>query len=159
VLDIANILLPVIRGGAKTPGYASDVAISGGGPLAGGAAYVFVADGPSGLQVLPIQCAASADVGDGPAVASGMNVKIFPNPGSANGFIRFATTRSGPVQASLLDVTGRRIRVVFHGTLRAGEHTLAWDGRSGGRPLPAGVYHVRVVSSEGTWTAPYVAIR
>jgi hypothetical protein len=160
VLDIANILLPVIRGGAKTPGYATDVVVSGGDLLTGGAPFAYVADGPSGLQVLPIQCGASTDVGDGPAVAISMNVKIFPNPGASRGFIRFATTRSGPVQATLHDVTGRRIRQLFGETLGAGDHTIAWDGHAGdGRALPAGVYHVRVSSVEGTLGARYVVLR
>jgi hypothetical protein len=159
VLDIANINLPVIRGSAKTPGYATNVAISG-GPQAGGAPFAFVADGPSGLQVLPIQCGASTDVGNGPAVAAGMGLKISPNPGFSRGFIQFATTRSGSVRASLYDVAGRRIREVFQGALGAGDHSIAWDGQaSGGHALPAGVYRIRIDTADGTATIPYVALR
>jgi flagellar hook assembly protein FlgD len=38
-------------------------------------------------------------------------------------------------------VSGREVRVLFHGEVAAGSHDAVWDGRdAAGRPLPAGTY-------------------
>jgi len=48
VVDISNQALPTIIGSADTPGFANDVAVAG--------SNAYVADGESGLQILPAQC-------------------------------------------------------------------------------------------------------
>ncbi len=42
---------------------------------------------------------------------------------------------------SIYDVSGRLVRVLYEGTLDAGQHRLSWDGRdSMGHAQPSGVY-------------------
>jgi flagellar hook assembly protein FlgD len=52
---------------------------------------------------------------------------------------------AGPVELSVYDLAGRRIRTLTRGALAPGRHTFLWDGRTdGGRRLAAGVYVSRL---------------
>ena len=74
--------------------------------------------------------------------------------------IRFAARSDGPVQASIHDLAGRRVRGLSRGVLGAGDHDLFWDGRDdGGRAVAAGSYLVRITSSDGSTAARFVVIR
>jgi hypothetical protein len=67
-----------------------------------------------------------------------------PNPFSRSTAIRYAATDGGPVELVVYDLSGRRVRTLVHGTVSAGEHEVAWDGRDdSGRRLAAGVYFCR----------------
>ncbi|MCA9758577.1 MAG: right-handed parallel beta-helix repeat-containing protein [Candidatus Eisenbacteria bacterium] len=73
-----------------------------------------------------------------------------PSPGPTSLSLRIPHTDS--VEASLHDVSGRRIAILFEGTLPSGHHEISWDGRGeGGRPVTNGVYFykVRVGDAEG----------
>jgi flagellar hook assembly protein FlgD len=53
------------------------------------------------------------------------------------------------VQLLIYDVAGRHVATLIDGTLPAGRHAHAWDGRdTAGRPQPAGVYSCRLRSAE-----------
>lgn len=59
----------------------------------------------------------------------------------------------GPLDLSIFDLAGRRIRTVMSGLLPPGRHTLSWDGRGqhGGR-VAAGVYVARLAGAGQTFT-------
>lgn len=69
----------------------------------------------------------------------------WPNP--ARGALRasFALPAASRVRARVLDVAGRLVATLADARYAAGEHVLAWDGRTAsGAPAPAGVYFLRV---------------
>jgi len=52
---------------------------------------------------------------------------------------------AGHVRVEVFDVRGRRVRGLIDQDMSAGDHVLAWDGRTdGGRPAPSGVYFYRI---------------
>jgi aminopeptidase N len=68
---------------------------------------------------------------------------LSPNPARGPAMVSFATPRAGRATLALLDVTGRRVASLFEGSLPAGTHTVAWDGRdASGQAARAGVYWV-----------------
>jgi hypothetical protein len=111
--------------------------------------------------VLPLDCTATP----GPEVpwteptASGL-ARIWPNPFVATTTIGYTLERAGPVRLELFDVTGRRVRTLFAGALRAGRWTHEWNGTDlAGRPLPAGVYFLRLETAGSTTTRRVTRLR
>ncbi len=85
-----------------------------------------------------------ASVPVGPS-ATLMVGRPFPNPMNPATRVTVTLTEPGFLQAGVHDLRGRKIRSLLAGYLEAGQHTLAWDGRDQtGRPVPAGIYLVRV---------------
>lgn len=68
-----------------------------------------------------------------------------PNPFNPATEIRFALREAGPVDLAIYDLNGRLVRTLASSArLPAGDHTVAWNGRSdAGVELPSGVYLVR----------------
>jgi flagellar hook assembly protein FlgD len=60
--------------------------------------------------------------------------------------LAFELPAERPVEASVFDLAGRRVRALEPGRLfPAGTHRLTWDGRDeAGTPVAPGVYLVRV---------------
>ena len=70
-----------------------------------------------------------------------------PNPSIGTTALRFALPRADHVRLVLLDVAGRRVRTLVDGTMSAGPHDAAWDGRdASGALAPAGLYWARLES-------------
>ncbi|MFB3909103.1 MAG: C25 family cysteine peptidase [Candidatus Eisenbacteria bacterium] len=68
-----------------------------------------------------------------------------PNPFNPRTAIRFAIARAMAARLEVVDVSGRVVRRLVDGPVAAGSHTIYFDGRDGaGRPLPSGVYFVRL---------------
>lgn len=75
---------------------------------------------------------------------------VAPNPFRAAAAIKFGLLTAGNVQLSVVDVRGRRVRVLERAWRDAGEHVTTWDGRDdNGRPAASGVYYVRIQMSDG----------
>ena len=75
-----------------------------------------------------------------------------PVPNPSRGIVRLTLELPAPssVEASVYDVTGRRIVGLHRGTLQAGRHPLHWDGRTAeGAAAPSGLYFARVRSDLG----------
>lgn len=111
--------------------------------------------------VLAIHAAPTAHVdvnGDGarPGLAA-----IAPNPFTRVASFDVNILRSGPVELSILDPSGRLVRRVAAGLwLDPGHHLLAWDGRDdAGRSRAPGVYVVRLVSDGRTDVRRLVKLR
>jgi hypothetical protein len=70
-----------------------------------------------------------------------------PNPLRVASALRFALPAATDVDLSVFDAAGRRVATLHRGTLPAGRHEVAWDGRGDtGAPVGAGVYFVRLVA-------------
>lgn len=65
----------------------------------------------------------------------------FPNPASSESRIGYSLPSTGPASLRMFDVTGRVVRTLVDGKVRAGLHDAIWDGRDDrGQSLPAGAY-------------------
>ncbi len=83
----------------------------------------------------------------------------WPNPALRGASLRFGLPRDARVRLEVLDIAGRRLRVLADGALPAGEHALAWDGRDGeGRALAGGLYVIRLEAERRTLTRRMVVI-
>ena len=92
----------------------------------------------------------SIGVGDdppGPGVPLGFTAS--PNPFDVSTAFHVETSREGPLRMTIHDMRGALVRSFERGTVPAGHHLLAWDGRDehGQRTVP-GVYFARLVSAD-----------
>lgn len=78
-------------------------------------------------------------------------VQAAPNPFTASTAIRFSIPTVGETDVQAYDVSGRLVRTLHRGALRAGSHALDWDGLDdAGRALHAGIYFIQVRSGATT---------
>jgi len=78
-----------------------------------------------------------------PPAAAGLG-RAWPNPSAGELRLELALDRAAPVEISILDLAGRRVRTLSPGWLAAGRRTVVWDGRDGrGARVPAGIYFVQ----------------
>lgn len=65
----------------------------------------------------------------------------YPNPFNPSTTIRYALSRPGRAEISIVDVTGKRIRTLVNGIQNSGIHTVEWDGKDDSHiPVSSGVY-------------------
>ena len=78
-----------------------------------------------------------------PLLPAGLRT-VRPNPFRTRTEISFNLDRAGPVDLTIIDVEGRRVRALVAGeNLGSGLQTVIWEGRrDDGRVAPAGVYWV-----------------
>jgi uncharacterized membrane protein len=68
-----------------------------------------------------------------------------PNPTNAGTSFHYRLAVPQEVTVSVVDLRGRLVRTLVQGSVAGGETMLSWDGRGGdGRPVPAGVYFLRL---------------
>lgn len=75
-----------------------------------------------------------------------------PTPNPSFGRVAFSLSQAhdAPLDVSVYDARGARVRSLYSGAARAGDRSLEWDGRDRfGRMAPAGVYYVRATSGTG----------
>jgi hypothetical protein len=84
---------------------------------------------------------------------------VGPNPATGATRVGYALVRTGVVSLNVYDATGRQVRNLVSGLLKAGLYAANWDGRDAvGRLVPAGVYYVRL-SADRTSTARVTVVR
>jgi predicted outer membrane repeat protein len=85
---------------------------------------------------------------------------VYPNPTNPQATIAFSLPQAMPVQVTLFDVRGRRVRGLTSGPHAAGGHRLTWDGRDDdGRAAASGVYWIRLQTSERVLTRKLILVR
>jgi hypothetical protein len=100
-------------------------------------------------EEIEIPAAAGTSIADVLRAAAPSSLRVVPNPFARSTSIEFEGRTSGPVQASIWNLEGRRVRSLDLGLLDPGRHRFGWDGRNdAGEPLAAGVYWVRIESRE-----------
>jgi len=84
-----------------------------------------------------------------------------PNPFRSGSLsLDYALPLRGLVHAGIYDLAGRLVATLFAGHAEAGEHTLAWSGRSdSGKPVDAGLYLVKLTTPAGERRAKLVVLR
>jgi FlgD Ig-like domain len=99
-------------------------------------------------------------VGGAPALPSIVVGEGYPNPFSAQTTLDLTLPQSAAVRVELLDVRGRRVRVVDLGRVAAGTTSFSFDGRdAAGHLLPSGVYFCRVHAAPAAITRKLVIQR
>jgi hypothetical protein len=69
----------------------------------------------------------------------------YPNPFNPQTHFQIALDVSEKVSAFIYDVNGRLVKTLFNDQLKAGQHTLIWNGLDGnGNPAASGTYFVRL---------------
>jgi alpha-amylase len=68
-----------------------------------------------------------------------------PNPAREGVTLRFTLPIAEPVRLDVLDLAGRRVRTLIAESRAAGDHVASWNlADDAGRPMPAGLYLVRL---------------
>ncbi|MBW6513532.1 MAG: right-handed parallel beta-helix repeat-containing protein [Candidatus Syntrophosphaera sp.] len=68
-----------------------------------------------------------------------------PNPFAGKTSIPFSLDRESRIDLSIYNLKGQKVRTVFSGMARSGEHSADWDGLDdNGRPVERGVYLYRL---------------
>jgi hypothetical protein len=79
------------------------------------------------------------------------DLAAFPNPAPGRMMLKFALPEPGPVDLSIYDASGRRVKTLFEGQVAAGSHEVRWRGDdANGRKVAAGVYFGRLIAGNGT---------
>src|SRR5262245_10540612 len=63
--------------------------------------------------------------------ANPARLRVVPNPFRSTADLRFTLAAASRVRVSVCDLAGRHVRELLDAPLPAGEHALAWDGRTG----------------------------
>jgi hypothetical protein len=83
-----------------------------------------------------------------------------PNPAASATELRFGITRTGPVQVTVYDVAGRRVRTLIDGTRGPGAHVATWDLRNErGDAVAPGIYLVRLEAEGAARTSRITRVR
>jgi flagellar hook assembly protein FlgD len=83
-----------------------------------------------------------------------------PNPFSATTLFNITLVEESNVDVRVYEVRGRLVRQAALGTMAAGVHPIAFDGRDGAnQPLPSGVYFYRVTAGDASTVRKFVIAR
>ncbi len=84
----------------------------------------------------------------------------LPNPFNPMTKITFGLAKDAPASLVVYDLTGRAVRTLVDGTLKAGEHTRFWDGRdSNGNSVASGVYFYKLDADTFNQTRKMVLLK
>lgn len=153
VIDVSDPANPRVLGDMYIPSVGDGTSMA----VGGGYAYMGTAN-PHGLYVCDMQCDEASDVAA--YHGSSGRLRIFPSPASDRATIRLAHPSPGSPVAAISDISGRCVRRLHGGSQTAGRQEVRWDGRDdAGRAVAAGVYLVRISTTDGTTTGRVVLIR
>ena len=84
----------------------------------------------------------------------------YPNPSELQTYIPFSLSEDTRVTLEILDITGRKVKTLFHGSLTKGEHELVWenDGEDGSI-VGAGMYIYKLTCSSGVVQAKRLVVK
>jgi hypothetical protein len=87
-------------------------------------------------------------------------LSVSPNPLRTGSQVSFHGDTKFPVPMAIYDVTGRLVWRGSMGVSRPGALQVKWDGCDiHGRPVPSGIYLIKVVSTDGGASAKIVVLR
>ncbi len=130
---------------------AADLVVLGRSQRGEGGASVFLNQG------VPATAIAAETTTTPSAFVLGAN---YPNPFNPATTIPVSVSAgAGEVDLTIYNVLGQPVRRVWNGSLAAGAHRLAWDGRDAqGQPVAAGVYWYRLQVDDQTHTRKMVKL-
>ena len=84
----------------------------------------------------------------------------YPNPCNPSAVIGFDIPADGVISMDIIDIRGAIVRHLFHGRLRAGAHSVTWDGRNDpGMQVASGIYFSRVAYDGSPLIGKIILIR
>jgi Zinc carboxypeptidase/Immune inhibitor A-like, MAM domain len=102
----------------------------------------------------------SQAIDDVQVTARNIKLSAARNPFRPQTALNFATPAAGAVRLMLFDAEGHLTRVLVNRSLPAGQHSIAWDGKTGfGIDAPHGVYFARLESGKQTRTTKLMLVR
>jgi hypothetical protein len=108
------------------------------------------------LDFVPDPLSVDPGLVDRPIIA----LRAYPNPSGGNTTLEFTVPTKRDATVRIYDVSGRLVREVFTGSLPAGVHRRAWDGRDvGGNQVMPGLYFVRAKMGDVEYRRTIVRIR
>jgi hypothetical protein len=96
-----------------------------------------------------------------PAVPSGLtDLRVAPNPTTVATTVSYFLPGPARVRLEVFSASGARVRRLVDLAQPAGEHSITWNRMAdSGRPLPRGVYFVRLAVGSRTTTGKMVLLR
>ena len=83
-----------------------------------------------------------------------------PNPFNPKTVISFDLARYGPVELSVYDASGRKVKTLVDGTRSSGPYRVEWNGTDdAGRKVASGVYHYRLRADGVDTSRPMVLLK
>ncbi|TSA33080.1 MAG: T9SS C-terminal target domain-containing protein [Porphyromonadaceae bacterium] len=65
----------------------------------------------------------------------------YPSPFSLLATIKYFTSKEGPVELTIYDLTGSKVKTLISCVQPSGQHETAWDGKNAnGQSVPSGIY-------------------
>jgi hypothetical protein len=83
----------------------------------------------------------------------------YPNPFRGQTTLRFDLPEAANVSLSIYDVMGRQVATLVDGSMAAGRHEVAWQGRGRNGSLASGVYFARLKAGTHTATRRLTIVR
>lgn len=84
----------------------------------------------------------------------------YPNPFSGKTTLKYTLDKAQPVVMNVYNVKGQKVRSLQKANLKAGEHSLEWDGKSdAGSQVASGVYFVKLESESGLHVQKLMLLR
>jgi len=103
---------------------------------------------------------ASTNVADGSPAPNPFALTIWPNPFAATTRISFTLPGSATTKIEVFDAQGRLSARIDRGSLGPGAHAIDWNALDhSARPLPSGVYAVRVTAGDWVQSRRVVLLR
>jgi len=104
--------------------------------------------GPGGIGFTVVVPSTGVEEGTQIPITYYMN-KLTPNPFKSNTAIAYGIPKDTEVNLSVYDATGRKVRTLVSGHVKAGRYTVSWDGLDdAGHRLASGTYFVRLVTKD-----------
>lgn len=84
----------------------------------------------------------------------------YPNPFNPATKIEFYAPRSGAVKIEIFNLLGQKVRTLYEGEVKAGRHSVTWDGTDGsGEDVASGLYFYRMEASASVETRKMVKLK
>jgi len=107
--------------------------------------------------MVPLPIVAVRDSGRPLVFALGQNA---PNPFNPSTTIRFSIAEPGLTTLNIYSVDGQLVKALVNGSLAAGSHEIAWDGRDeAGRLVASGTYIYRLVNGSNVQVRRMVLVK
>ncbi len=89
-----------------------------------------------------------------------LNITNYPNPFNPETTISFHLPEGQPVELTVLNIRGRKIKKLIDEEMPSGMHSVSWDGRdSSGRELSSGVYFYRLTGEQVSETGKMLLLK
>jgi flagellar hook assembly protein FlgD len=84
----------------------------------------------------------------------------YPNPFNSSTVVEFTLASNSPINLSIYDISGRRVKYIDLGALSAGTHRITWDGRGNNeQSLSSGIYFCKLKAGHTEQTLKMALLR